>query len=55
MAGSERVSALTVDLAAELRRLQGEVRAHPDDAKLRIYLFQLLAVNGEWHRALNQL
>ena len=55
MADSERVSALAVDLPGELRRLQGEVRAHPDDAKLRTYLFQLLVVNGEWQRALNQL
>ncbi|MEO8345039.1 MAG: type VI secretion system accessory protein TagJ [Betaproteobacteria bacterium] len=55
MADSERVSALAVDLAGELKRLQGEVRAHPEDAKLRTYLFQLLAVNGDWQRALNQL
>lgn len=55
MADSERVSGLAVDLAGELKRLQGEVRAHPEDAKLRTYLFQLLAVNGEWQRALNQL
>lgn len=55
MADSERVSALAADLAGELKRLQSEVRAHPEDIKLRTYLFQLLAVNGEWQRALNQL
>jgi type VI secretion system protein ImpE len=55
LADSERISALAVDLAGELKRLQGEVRAHPEDPKLRTYLFQLLAVNGEWQRALNQL
>jgi type VI secretion system protein ImpE len=43
------------DLAGELKRLQGEVRARPEDAKLRTYLFQLLAVEGDWQRALNQL
>jgi type VI secretion system protein ImpE len=55
LAESERVAALAVDLAGELKRLQGEVRARPDDVKLRTYLFQLLAVNGDWQRALNQL
>lgn len=55
MANSGRFPALTADLAGELKRLQGEVRLHPEDAKLRTYLFQLLAVNGDWQRALNQL
>lgn len=32
-----------------------EVRAKPTDAKLRVFLFQLLAVLGEWERALTQL
>jgi type VI secretion system protein ImpE len=55
LADSERVSALVSDLAGELKRLQSEVRSHPADVKLRTYLFQLLAVNGDWQRALNQL
>ncbi len=38
-----------------LARLQDEVRLHPADAKLRIFLFQLLSVLGQWERALNQL
>lgn len=38
-----------------LDSLQNEVRKHSADAKLRIFLFQLLAVRGEWKRALNQL
>jgi type VI secretion system protein ImpE len=38
-----------------LARLQEQVRAHPANAKLRIFLFQLLCVLGEWERALNQL
>ena len=42
---------LTTDLAGELKRLQGEVRLRPDDAKLRTYLFQLFAVIGDWQRA----
>jgi type VI secretion system protein ImpE len=52
---SQRFASLSADLTGELRRLQGEVRAHPEDPKLRTYLFQLLAVQGDWQRALNQL
>ena len=32
-----------------------EVRAKPTDAKLRVFLFQLLAIQGEWEKALTQL
>lgn len=38
-----------------LASLQAGVRAQPADASLRIFLFQLLAVTGQWERALNQL
>ncbi len=38
-----------------LAALTQEVRAKPADAKLRTFLFQLLAVNGQWERALTQL
>ena len=38
-----------------LAALQDEVRAKPADVKLRTFLFQLLAVMGQWDRALNQL
>lgn len=38
-----------------LARLQDEVRREPANAKLRVFLFQLLAVEGQWDRALNQL
>jgi type VI secretion system protein ImpE len=38
-----------------LEQLQNGVRKQPADAKLRTFLFQLLAVRGEWKRALNQL
>ena len=43
------------DPAAALARLQDDVRARPADAKLRVFLFQLLCVLGQWERALNQL
>jgi type VI secretion system protein ImpE len=43
------------DPAAALAQLQEQVRAHPADAKLRVFLFQLLCVLGQWERALNQL
>lgn len=38
-----------------LNALQDEVRARPQDAKLRIFLFQLLCVQGDWKRAITQL
>lgn len=43
------------DPAAALARLQEDVRAQPSDARLRVFLFQLLCVLGQWERALNQL
>src|ERR1700730_5593910 len=43
------------DPAAALAHLQEQVRAKPADARLRIFLFQLLCVLGQWERALNQL
>ena len=43
------------DPVAALAQLQEQVRARPEDAKLRVFLFQLLCVLGRWDRALNQL
>jgi type VI secretion system protein ImpE len=43
------------DLGAALAQLQEQVRDQPANAKLRVFLFQLLCVKGEWERALNQL
>ena len=43
------------DALQALKRLTEQVRAHPQDAKLRVFLFQLLCVTGQWERALNQL
>jgi type VI secretion system protein ImpE len=43
------------DPAGALALLQEQVRAQPANAKLRIFLFQLLCVLGDWPRALNQL
>ena len=43
------------DPVAALAQLQEQVRARPADPKLRIFLFQLLCVVGQWERALNQL
>lgn len=43
------------DPVAALNHLQQAVRAKPGDPKLRVFLFQLLAVMGQWERALNQL
>jgi type VI secretion system protein ImpE len=43
------------DLAAALEELQAAVRKDSADAKKRVFLFQLLAVLGDWDRALTQL
>jgi type VI secretion system protein ImpE len=43
------------DLDGALADLQDAVRKDPADAKLRIFLFQLLSVLGQWKRALTQL
>src|SRR6266481_9531264 len=38
-----------------LLELQNEIRARPEDTKLRIFLFQLHCVLGNWSKALTQL
>src|SRR4051812_32905503 len=43
------------DPQAALQHLQQEVRAKSGDPKLRVFLFQLLCVLGQWERALAQL
>ncbi len=42
-------------LQEALVALEEQVRSDPADAKLRVFLFQLLAVMGDWERALSQL
>ena len=42
-------------LGEALAALEAEVRADPTNAKLRVFLFQLLSVLGDWERALTQL
>jgi type VI secretion system protein ImpE len=43
------------DPQGALQLLQQQVRTQASDAKLRIFLFQLLCVLGQWQRALTQL
>lgn len=43
------------DSDAALDALQALVRKSPGDARLRIFLFQLLCIRGEWKRAVTQL
>ncbi len=38
-----------------LASLTSQVKAKPADSKLRVFMFQLLCVRGEWKRAMNQL
>jgi type VI secretion system protein ImpE len=56
--GDDMSSALDLkgrSLAETLAELQNRVRTAPGDAKLRTFLFQLLATLGQWDRALSQL
>ncbi|MDE4062655.1 MAG: type VI secretion system accessory protein TagJ [Pseudophaeobacter sp. bin_em_oilr2.035] len=43
------------DPGKALTALQDKVRADPSNAKLRIFLFQLLCILGDWKRAIAQL
>jgi len=43
------------DLQGALKKLQEQVRKEPAAPKHRIFLFQLLAIMGQWERALTQL
>jgi type VI secretion system protein ImpE len=43
------------DAGAALEQLKQEVRKAPRDARLRIFLFQLFCIFGEWERAVMQL
>jgi len=43
------------DLKGALQKLQEQVRAQPSKVEYRIFIFQLLAVLGQWDRALTQL
>jgi type VI secretion system protein ImpE len=61
---SDKPRKVTMDAAALLREgrledalteLQANIRRSPADARLRVLLFQLLALSGQWERAGNQL
>ena len=43
------------NLDAALSGLQEQIKKEPAKAELRIFLFQLLSVMGQWDRALTQL
>ena len=43
------------DTERALKLLQDQIRSAPANPKLRVFLFQLLTVLGQWERALNQL
>ncbi len=43
------------DINAALQQLQEQVKKQPANAELRVFLFQLLSVMGQWDRALTQL
>lgn len=43
------------DLEGALAALQDNIRKAPQDSRLRVFLFQLLCVQGRWERAIAQL
>lgn len=43
------------DINAALQQLQEQVKKQPANSELRVFLFQLLSVMGQWDRALTQL
>jgi len=43
------------NLHGALEKLQEQIRNHPENSQYRLFLFELLAVLGQWQRALNQL
>jgi type VI secretion system protein ImpE len=53
--GSPEESVRAGRLRQALHELQNRVRAKPDDVKDRLFLFQLLALLGQWDRASTQL
>ena len=53
MSAVDAIRAGHLDEALQL--LQQEVRSQPAQQKHRVFLFQLLAIRGEWDRALTQL
>lgn len=55
MAGSAEVALRSGDLDGALSALQAEIRSRPQDKNLRVFLFQLQAVRGDWAKAAKQL
>ena len=43
------------DINVALQQLQEQVKKQPANPELRVFLFQLLCVQGQWERALTQL
>jgi len=43
------------DLRQALKALEDQVRREPANSKLRVFLFQLLCITGEWERAITQM
>jgi type VI secretion system protein ImpE len=53
--GDARETLRSGDARAALEQLKQEVRRAPRDVRLRVFLFQLFCVVGEWERAVMQL
>lgn len=53
--GSPQTLHVNGQLDEALHALSAQLRSRPADAALRVFPFQLLALQGEWERAANQL
>ncbi len=53
MSAIEEIRSGNIDEALQMLRM--EVRAHPAEPKHRVFLFQCLAIQGAWDKALTQL
>jgi type VI secretion system protein ImpE len=53
--GEVRALVKAGQLVEALASAQGQVRAKPSDPGVRVQLFQLYAINGQWEKALDQL
>lgn len=45
----------SADPDAAMEALSAQIRANPGDGKLRVFMFQLMCVLGQWERAIRQL
>ncbi len=55
MSSPAEISLQQGNLTEALAKLQDQIKKDPSNPKLRVFMFQLLSVTGQWQRALTQL